>query len=101
MVRLIDVDELNKDLDLYDRDVCGHCGNEVAAGFEAARELIADAPTIDAEPVRHGRWVHDINNMYGCSECGARETMSPKKLKNYCPSCGAKMDLEEAEHENA
>ena len=53
---------------------------------------IVEAPTIEAEPVRHGRWIHDINNLYGCSECMEREAMSPKKLKNYCPNCGAKMD---------
>lgn len=40
----------------------------------------------------NGWWIHDINNLYGCSECGGRETMSPKKLKNYCPNCGARMD---------
>ena len=50
-MRPIDADVLNKDLDWYDLDVCGHCGNEFAAGFEAARELVAQAPTIDAEPV--------------------------------------------------
>ena len=46
----------------------------------------------DVAPVVHGRWIHDINNLYGCSECGGRETMSPKKLKPFCPNCGAKMD---------
>lgn len=51
-----------------------------------------------AEPVRHGRWIHDINNLYGCSECLARETMSHKNLKNFCPECGAKM-YEEKESE--
>lgn len=53
---------------------------------------LEDAPTVDAEPVRHGMWVHDINNLYGCSECLGRETMPPKRLKPYCPNCGAKMD---------
>lgn len=48
----------------------------------------------EAEPVRHGRWIHDINNLYGCSECMERETMSHKRLKHYCPNCGAKMDGE-------
>ena len=43
------------------------------------------------DPVRHGRWIHDTNNLYGCSECMERETMSPKRLKNYCPNCGVKM----------
>jgi hypothetical protein len=39
-----------------------------------------------------GEWVHDINNLYGCSNCLARETMSHKKLKPFCPNCGAKME---------
>ena len=52
---------------------------------------IEKALTIDAVPVVHGRWVHDINNLYGCSACLERETMSHRKLKKYCPHCGAKM----------
>lgn len=63
-----------------------------ASDFE---DLIDEAPAVDAKPVRHGRWIHDINNLYGCSECLAREVMSSRRsLKNYCPNCGAKMDLE-------
>lgn len=46
----------------------------------------------EAPTVAHGWWIHDYNNLYGCSECGERETMSPNKLKNYCPNCGAKME---------
>lgn len=61
------------------------------------RQNILDMPTISPESlVKHGRWIHDINNLYGCSECLERETMSPKRLKPYCPNCGAKMDLEES-----
>lgn len=52
---------------------------------------IINAPTVDAEPVRHGRWeVVDgaEPRRYGCSVC--------KKLSwtedNYCSYCGAKMD---------
>jgi uncharacterized protein (UPF0212 family) len=98
MARLIDADELNKDLDLFDRDFCAHCGNEFAAGFEAARELIADAPTIDAEPVRHGRWIPtELSRTIGmfigveCSLCSFEKIGHGYK---YCPSCGAKMDEE-------
>lgn len=54
-------------------------------------------PTADVAPVVHGRWIHDNNNLYGCSECLERETMPPKKLKKYCPHCGAKMDGKETE----
>ena len=52
---------------------------------------IADAPTINADPVKHGRWVKDEEkDMKHCSECGYRVYFT----HNYCPSCGAKMDLE-------
>ena len=57
-------------------------------------EDIAGIPAADVVPVVHGRWIHDINNLYGCSECLGRETMSHKKLKPYCPNCGARMDGE-------
>ena len=58
-------------------------------------KALAKAPAVDAAPVVHGRWIHDNNNRYGCSECMAREIMSYRNPKNYCPNCGAKMDLEE------
>ncbi len=60
--------------------------------LDDVEEWLNEQPTIDAEPARHGRWIHDINNLYACSECLERETMSPKRLKAYCPNCGAKMD---------
>lgn len=53
---------------------------------------IDDAPTIEAEPVRHGKWVYDILNMNLCTCC--LESFSKKLTKKfiYCPSCGARMD---------
>lgn len=61
--------------------------------------IINNAPTVDAEPVRHGMWEEfdcDYGDYYGtpsvgyyCSECGHAEiTKYP-----YC-NCGAKMDGE-------
>lgn len=64
-------------------------------GLGVAAVELRKAPAIDAVPVVHARWIHDINNLYGCSECMARETMSHKKLKKFCPNCGARMDAEE------
>ena len=47
---------------------------------------------IDPESLRpQGEWIHDYNNLYGCSNCMERETMSHKHMKPYCPNCGAKM----------
>ncbi len=48
--------------------------------------IVDEAPTIDAEPVRHGRWEHGIQ----CPYCKQIDLAKP----NYCPNCGTKMDLE-------
>ena len=55
-----------------------------------------EAPTIDAEPVKHGKWI-DVKGSNGkdyrkCSEC--LHTQDITGLLNYCPVCGAKMDEE-------
>lgn len=60
-------------------------------------KLICCEPTVDAVPVVHGRWIvkehsapYGGYHLFHCSKCdepNARE-------RNYCPNCGAKMDLE-------
>lgn len=53
---------------------------------------IAEAPKIDCAPVKHGEWIHDINNLYACSECLMRQTQRMRgRLMNFCPNCGASM----------
>ena len=46
------------------------------------------------EEVKHGRWVYEKTHQgmkYVCSECSEiPECFEP----NYCPNCGARMDLE-------
>ena len=55
-------------------------------------DRIYAAPPVDAEPVRHGRWIFDngVDHCCKCSECkGAKP---PHYIAdNYCPNCGAKM----------
>lgn len=70
------------------------------SGMVALR-MIKGAPTVDAEPVRHGMWIllgrsfpttdytYTTSALYMCSECGLREI----KKYPYC-NCGAKMDAE-------
>ena len=61
---------------------------------------IEEAPTIEAEPVKHGEWVIITDEfdceMMECSCCGAEfydgDNDTVDRLHNYCPSCGAKMD---------
>lgn len=51
---------------------------------------IDQAPTVDAVPVRHGKWVEypAADGLNQCSECGVLRFGE----SNYCPNCGAKMD---------
>ena len=55
---------------------------------------IEEAPTADVKEVNHGKWLDD----YGydkCSVCGFK-CNDPYYLgeANYCPECGARMDLD-------
>lgn len=67
--------------------------------------MIADAPTIEAETIKHGRWIEQNNHdweyskEYRCSECGKHRLVTiPKGWNwNFCPYCGAKMDEVESE----
>ena len=66
-------------------------------GIEKA---IDEAPTIDAEPVRHGKWIYKEFEQskvgyYECSECGY--VAFNEKSCHYCYNCGAKMEGEETD----
>lgn len=83
-MRLIDADRLKRQVE----------GRSWRAK-EKFIELIDNAPTIEAEPVKHGRWewIGGYGYQYRCSEC----IMCAERRTKYCPNCGAKMDAEEGE----
>lgn len=62
-------------------------------------EEIEDAPTIEAEPIKHGRWLKTGQSFvfpekfrnYFCSECGFELDKSIRTEYHYCPNCGALM----------
>ena len=62
-----------------------------------AVDMLKNAPTVDAIPVRHGKW-KKIRGAINCSACKSSSwSMSFEGLVtafNYCPFCGAKMDEE-------
>ncbi len=65
------------------RGVC-FLDKTLAMNLEALKRMIIQAPAVDAEPVRHGRWEHGMR----CPYCGQIDLAKP----NYCCQCGAKMD---------
>ena len=85
MARMIDADQLIKEANA-----------DGAYGYVDAKQ-IADAPTVDAVPVVHGRWVsvpHKLARV--CSVCNRDEPYKfadiDADVYDYCPHCGAKMD---------
>lgn len=96
-MRLIDVDEERRKVEQIPYIV-----NENKAFHEGCRYMqkkvlwiLHEAKTVEAEPVKHGRWEHKLFDekysiwLYHCSACGG---VSAQKW-NYCRECGAKMDL--------
>ena len=69
---------------------------------ERIEQMIESAPTVDAEPVRHGHNTNHGVRWFRCSECGwgmndiymAEESMVKDfdKFPYYCPYCGAKIE---------
>lgn len=57
---------------------------------------IDNIPTADVQEVRHGKWVQVEENKCRCPNCDivALIALYPHGDKNYCPNCGAKMDME-------
>jgi hypothetical protein len=59
--------------------------------------LIDDAPTVDAVPVRHGKWIIGDDGYVRCSVCGQKNPYRNTEvceLTEYCGWCGARMDEE-------
>jgi hypothetical protein len=80
-MRLVDADALKKEMEtawMYAVDMYTACA------------VIDNAPTVDAVPVRRGKWVK-YPSTYRCSNCG-----NPKRMpKPYCELCGARMEVDE------
>ena len=92
-MRLIDADALRevmyheafeKDTDMQKWD--GGCWIR----YKMFENAIESAPTIEAEPVRRGKWVvaGNTTHYYICSVCGK----PGDGFDIYCRSCGAKME---------
>lgn len=96
-MRLIDADALKeslKELEAESNSIRYTQGLQDAVDYYFP-QIIDDAPTIDAVPVKHGRWIQRRNGQYYCNNCGREERFIYQK--NCCPKCGAKMDGSEGQ----
>ena len=98
-MRLIDADEL---LAKWKKDCTGgEClGDCFDCQFPTAIEELEDAPTIDAVEVVHGEWKYNpkdaIEMMFTLPKCSICGHESSDAL-NYCPNCGAKMEVQDGQ----
>lgn len=79
---------------LIDADKIEPVGSCIKCALDAPEcELVKafrNTPTLDAEPIKRGRWIDRGKDMcirWKCSECGRKDT----HIYNYCPDCGALM----------
>ena len=95
-MRLIDADKAEQILRDMAKD--GHNQNAMTSWANALddfAEMISEAPTIEAEPVRHGKWIVEAEDWrhqiewVKCSQCDFPTFTAYK----YCPNCGALMEI--------
>lgn len=77
------------------------CAEDMPIYYKPAIAEVINVLLMDAQEVRHGRWIYEGKKgrfpACRCSECGNVENADWAVLGdnvNYCPNCGAKMDLE-------
>ena len=88
--RLIDANALIRTLDQRDKKNSAY--NLIMSVIIG---IIDRQPTVEAEPVVHGRWLDGGKTFFGeqknyiCSNCHSHTGIVKF---NYCPNCGAMMD---------
>ena len=119
MTRLINADDMIKslmDMTFYDEE--GHVIDDYEDRLAIVKSFVDPVQTVDAQPVRHGRWIEDgsfkykhggrnseAKELFGtewrtmrrikCSLCNKITLVDDTILYEYCPHCGAKMDGEQ------
>lgn len=87
MGRLIDADGLNETLAIVAKKFAKSDAQQALMG--RVMYIIDHKPTIEAEPVVHGRWIGVHDGWGCCSNC--RRIDSIERLATHCRYCGAKM----------
>lgn len=94
MSRYIDADEI-----IYTHGCFPECnGNCMTCESNVVyKDVIDEIPTADVQEVKHGKWILKhigAGHYWGCSICSSSLICLSEGM-NYCPYCGAKMDLED------
>lgn len=82
--------------DLYGA-ICKKVNNPAIRSWLGA--IIAEYPAIDVAPVKHGKWIleREPDGKPYCFHCSVCDDdfrhIGILTADNYCPNCGAKMDL--------
>lgn len=78
---------------------CDECTDEKCQMCEYAQIMFVldNLPTADVQPVKHGRWIPQGDDMWLCSNCKENIIFSMHesdrtKKQRYCCKCGARMD---------
>lgn len=86
-MRLIDADALEKELL---KVISKRHKKRTVLTLYMLLDIIGNRNTIDATPIKHGKWLICCDGYYPyCSVCGS-EPLN-RNMTNYCPKCGAKM----------
>jgi hydrogenase maturation factor len=113
---VIDADNCKKIIKALEQEPCDDCisrqavieyieASEAELGHSTENELVCqdikELPPVTPQQ-KMGRWIliHKNVNMYICSECNNEPLLIGEiypifKLSDYCPNCGAKMEVEE------
>lgn len=74
---------------------------------ERVKQLLCRQPEEYVEPVRHGYWIDAVYyietevGLFPGRECSYCHEIMIVEFDNYCPNCGAKMNLNSSEKPNS
>lgn len=71
---------------------------ETLMNYEVAdmiEDCIDNAPIVDVQEVKHAKWEMVGNYKVECTNCHHIRDIKTQCGWNFCPTCGAKMDLED------
>lgn len=82
-------------VEYIDREAANLALAEQGFDWDKAKQALASVPAADVVPVVHGRWIQVDSTKCRCSHCDiiALIALYPHGDKNFCPNCGAKMDM--------